>query len=431
MKLPWDKNYLKITLHGILLVGAAYILIRLIDSAAYILTNMGGIVDSISGFFSGIFSVFSVVIIAFVIAYLLDPAADFFQRHYTSMMEKRVRPFLRKRLGKIALYRKLVGTPKEKNSKKASTRRTAGTLIVFVIIGLLLTVVISLLVNRIGGGHMEGLVKAISTGAISAVAQISVWYETLQVTLAEWGVGDYTADIVAGVVDALKSILTTVPKNITGIAANAGAIIGTVLVAFVVSFYFMRDKTTILTTTKKVAVTFLPERLERRISGFMHEINVVFAGYIRGRLTDAAIMSVLLSVGLSIVGVPFAVPIGIFSGLVNVIPYFGGITAFVISVLVALLAGDPSRAFWAAIVVLGLQQIDSIFIEPRVVGQKVELSPALVMISLAVGGNLFGVAGMVFAVPVCAILKIFISRYMKYALRMRELSKAGVGAEEE
>ena len=422
MKLPWDKNYLKITLHGILLVGAAYILIRLIDSATYILTNLGGILSSISGFFNGLFSVFSVVVIAFVIAYLFDPAVDFFQRHYASVMEKHCRPFVRKQLEKIPLYRKLADKPKEKE-KSPSEKRTAGVLLVFLTVGLVLTGIVMFLVNRIGGGRLEGLVKVTSASVLDAVTQLSGWYASLQITLAEWGVGDYTADIVAGIVDALTAFLKTIPKSITDIATNAGGIIGTGMIAVVVSFYFMRDKKALLARTKVVAVTFLPARIERIISGVLHEVNEVFSGYVRGRLTDAMIMAVLLSIGLSIVGVPFAVPIGIFAGLSNIVPYFGGIVAFVVSMMASLVAGEPARALWAALVVLGLQQVDSMFIEPRVVGQKVELSPMLVMISLAVGGNLFGVSGMLFAVPVCAVLKIFVSRYINRAVRMKKLSE--------
>jgi len=424
MKLPWDKNYLKIALHVVLAAAAIYITVLLIDSAAFVLTNMKNILDSVSSFISGLLSVFSVVVIAFVIAYLLDPAVDFFQKHYTRFMEKRLRPFLQRQFNKIPMYRKLRGEPKPK-VRPQFAKRTAGALLAYLAIAVVLSVVITLLVRYIGGGSMEGMGTAVIDGANKAYIQITELYAGLRVTLEEWGVAEDLSNMISDLVNMLRDFIRTIPDGIGSVATATGGMIGTSLIAIVVAFYLMRDKAYILARTKTIAVTFLPERLERRISGFLHEINEVFSGYIRGRLTDSLIMSALLSIGLSVIGVPFAIPIGIFSGLANIIPYFGGIMAFVISVFSALLAGNPTLAFWAALVVFALQQIDSMFIEPRVVGQKVELSPALVMIALAVGGNLFGVTGMVFAVPVFAIFKIFISRYVKRAARMRELERGG------
>jgi len=424
MKLPWDRNYLKIALHVILTAAAIYIAVLLIDSAAFVLTNIEGILQAVSEFFGRLFSVFAVVVIAFVIAYLLDPAADFFQRKHTKFMEEKASPFMRKQLGKIPLYRKLVGTPKAKKKDTAPrTKRTAGALIVYIIILSLLAGLITLLARRIGGGNWEDIGEGLINSANSAYILITELYANLRTTLQEWGMSEDLSNMLSDFVNMLKEFVRTIPNHITSIAGAAGGIIANVLIAVVVGFYFLRDKTHILARVRAISAAFLPERAHRRIGNFLHEANDVFAGYIRGQLTDALIMSVLFSIGLSIVGVPFAVPIGIFSGLSNIIPYFGAIVAFVISMAASLLSGDPSRALWAAVMILGLQQIDGMFIVPRVVGQKVELSPALVMISLAVGGNLFGVPGMVFAVPLCALAKIIITRIVKRRERMKAIEE--------
>ena len=437
MKLPWDKKYLKIALHVILTAAVIYIAFLLIDSAAFVLTNMEGILGSLSSFVGRLFSVFAVVVIAFVIAYLLDPAADFFQRKYTKFMEEKAVPFMRKQLWKIPLYRKLVGAPKAKKKtvpkkdapgKDASpgTTRTAGALIVYLIVLSVIAAIVIWLVRRIGGGQWQDIGEGIITWANGAYLLVTELYADLRVTLEGWGIPQEQSDMLSDLVNALRDFIRTIPNQITGIAGAAGSIIANVLIAVVVGFYFLRDKAHIIRRIKGVSAAFLPEKANRRIGGFLREANEVFAGYIRGQLTDALIMSVLFSIGLSIVGVPFAIPIGIFSGLSNIIPYFGAIVAFVISMAASLLSGDPSRALWAAIMILGLQQIDGMFIVPRVVGQKVELSPALVMISLAVGGNLFGVQGMVFAVPICALAKIIISRTVKRREQMKEMEDRAV-----
>ncbi|MDR2649195.1 MAG: AI-2E family transporter, partial [Clostridiales bacterium] len=165
---------------------------------------------------------------------------------------------------------------------------------------------------------------------------------------------------------------------------------------------------------REIARLFLPYGLRtgaRRVVGDMHS---VFSGYIRGQLTDALIMAVLISVLLSVIGVDFAIVIGIFTGFSNIIPYFGAIIGFLLSVIVALISGEPIKALYAAIGVLVLQQIDAVFINPKVVGKNVELSPLLVILALSAGGTLFGMPGMILAVPVCAIAKMFLTRYIEY-----------------
>ena len=91
-----------------------------------------------------------------------------------------------------------------------------------------------------------------------------------------------------------------------------------------------------------------------------------------------------------------------------------------------LLSGEPIKALYAAIIVLVLQQIDSMIIVPRVVGKSVELHPALVILALSVFGGLFGLVGMVFAVPVTALIKLYIDRaYERKKKRLLSASQEG------
>ena len=121
-------------------------------------------------------------------------------------------------------------------------------------------------------------------------------------------------------------------------------------------------------------------------------------------------MAILISVSFSIVGIDYAVIIGLISGFSNLIPYIGAVVAFILSVSVGLLSGEPIMALYAAIIVLVLQQIDSVFIVPKVVGKSVDLHPVLVLLALSVFGTLFGIVGMIFAVPITAIIKLFLVR---------------------
>ena len=146
------------------------------------------------------------------------------------------------------------------------------------------------------------------------------------------------------------------------------------------------------------------------IKNSLGDIHAVFSGYIRGTLLDASIMAILISIGLSLINVKFAFIIGFISGFSNIIPYFGALMGFILAISVSLISGQPMQAVYSTIIMLILQQVDTIFIAPKVVGESVELSPVLVIIALSVAGQLFGLWGMVFAVPVFATIKLFASR---------------------
>ncbi|MPM89179.1 hypothetical protein SDC9_136287 [bioreactor metagenome] len=142
----------------------------------------------------------------------------------------------------------------------------------------------------------------------------------------------------------------------------------------------------------------------------LYEANRIFSGYIRGQITDAFVMASLISISFLIIGIDYPLVIGVISGFSNLIPYVGAIVAFVLSISVAFFSGTPIKALYAGIVVLLLQQLDSSVIAPRVVGNKVKLHPVFVILSLSVFGSIFGIWGMIFAVPVAAIIKVIFKR---------------------
>ena len=180
------------------------------------------------------------------------------------------------------------------------------------------------------------------------------------------------------------------------------------------------EKERILYYGRDIIKTFLPKYSEGILDS-LSEANRIFSGYIGGQLTDAIVMATLISLAFLIIGIDYPFIIGVISGFSNLIPYVGAIVAFFLAVSVALLGGSPIKAMYAAIVILLLQQLDSAVIVPKIVGNKVELHPVLVILSLSVFGSIFGIWGMVFAVPVTAIIKIIL--YRIYRKQKNRLSK--------
>ena len=100
-------------------------------------------------------------------------------------------------------------------------------------------------------------------------------------------------------------------------------------------------------------------------------------------------------------------------GLFNVIPYFGAIVAIIIAALITIFTNGFSVALWMTIIVIIVQQVDANIINPRILGNSLQISPILVIFSTSVGGAYFGVVGMFLGVPVAALIKIFVLQYIK------------------
>ena len=124
-------------------------------------------------------------------------------------------------------------------------------------------------------------------------------------------------------------------------------------------------------------------------------------------------MGILATVAMSIIGVRYSVLLGFMIGLFNIIPYFGAIIAVAISILITIITGGISQAIIMTIVVVILQQIDANIINPKIIGNSLEMSPILIIFAVTVGGAYFGVLGMFLAVPVAAVLKIVVNDYIE------------------
>ena len=122
---------------------------------------------------------------------------------------------------------------------------------------------------------------------------------------------------------------------------------------------------------------------------------------------------------MSIMGVKYAVLLGFMIGLFNMIPYFGAIIAVIIATLITLLTGGFWQALTMVIVVTILQQVDANIINPKIIGTSLKISPLLVIFGVTVGGAYFGVWGILLAVPLIAVLKLFIIDYIEYKNKLK------------
>lgn len=199
-------------------------------------------------------------------------------------------------------------------------------------------------------------------------------------------------------------------KSVIGVASG----IFDVFVSVVVSVYILLQRGSIIRFFKKLTMAIFDEKICEKIGTYVDSTNRIFFKFISGQLIDGIIVGILVTIGMSIIGVKYAILLGFMIGLFNIIPYFGAIVAVAISILITIITGGVSQTLIMAIVVIILQQIDSNIINPKIIGNSLEISPLLVIFAVTVGGAYWGVLGMFLAVPVAAVLKIIIDDWIEY-----------------
>mgnify|MGYP004633261441 CR=1 FL=1 len=198
-------------------------------------------------------------------------------------------------------------------------------------------------------------------------------------------------------------------KGVLGVASG----IFDVFVTIIVSIYILLQRTRIIEFFKNVTIAIFGEKMYNQISKYVHNSNQIFFKFISGQLIDAVVVGILVTIAMSIIGVKYSILLGFMIGLFNIIPYFGAIVAVGLSILITIITGGLSQAFWMALVVIILQQIDSNIINPKIIGDSLEISPLLVIIAVTIGGAYFGVLGMFLAVPIAAVFKIIINDWIE------------------
>ncbi len=173
------------------------------------------------------------------------------------------------------------------------------------------------------------------------------------------------------------------------------------IIALVISFYLLKDKDYFM----GLAEYMIPVRMRQGASKVCGDINKILTGFIRGQLLIALVIAILATIGFLLIDMNFAILMGIITGIANIIPYFGPILGGIPVAVVGLME-SPSKALWAVVVVLVIQQLESGVITPKIIGDSVGIHPVFIILSLFIAARFYGLAGLIFAVPVAAIIKI-------------------------
>lgn len=212
---------------------------------------------------------------------------------------------------------------------------------------------------------------------------LAKWIEDLQIPEKIYNLAEYIPDLL------MKTF---------GVTANFLSVVIDVLLGFVLSVYILAEKNHLKDQGQRLGRRFCSSEKYSLISKYLKLVSEKFSNFISGQLTEAFVLGALCFIGMRIFGFEYAVLISTIIGLTNLIPIVGPIIGTVPSAFILFLA-DPKAAVWFIVYIIVLQQIESNFIYPRVVGNSMGLPALWVSVAVIVGGGLQGVFGMVVAIP--------------------------------
>ncbi len=198
--------------------------------------------------------------------------------------------------------------------------------------------------------------------------------------------------------EAVGQMLVQTPKS----ALRLGSLL---ILVPLFSFFFLRDGRKILRTT----ISLAPNRHFEMAHDLSYHISKQMAHFIRGRILEALIVGLVVMAGLSLTDIRYAPILGLFAGITNLVPYIGPIVGMIPGILIALTdLGMGGQFWWIVIVYILVAQVivDNFILIPILISRVSNLHPLWVLIAIIMGGKLYGILGMIIGVPVASILKI-------------------------
>ncbi len=229
---------------------------------------------------------------------------------------------------------------------------------------------------------------------------------------------DYILQASESIRDIANNLLVYLYNSIMSLISNIGSSTLTIVTSFIINIYMLAEKEDILARGRRFIHAYFDDKKSRQILLIFSKANKIFKSFLNGKLLDSSIVGIICVIAFAFAKVPYAPLMGTLIGFFNIIPYFGPIIGSVPVVLVSFFI-DPPKALTALIIIIIIQQIDANFLDPKIVGENVGVSPFWIITSVTVGGNLFGIPGMVLGVPVVVLLKTIVEE----SIEMRLLEK--------
>ena len=374
MKLYTNKKYNTIALYAIIVIAVNVLLVMAVFKFNAILKILGKILD-----------VMMPIIWGLAIAFLMNPLVVTTER----------------------IYKRVFKNPKRPKIMRAISVTVASLIFLGIVAGII-AVIVPEFANSFNEivDNFSNLIDKAQDGLNKMLKNYPKAQEFITKKLNEFG-----------------SDLTKMQPMIDNILSGAMGFVNIIYhfaLGFIVSIYLLFSKETHLAQTKKIIFANFKRPTAEKILHFGNDANLVFSGFISGKIIDSIIIGIICFIGLTIIGMPYNVLISVIVGATNVIPFFGPFIGAIPSAILMFLV-EPKMVIWLLIFIFMLQQFDGNILGPKILGGSTGLPAIWVMISLFIGGGLFGFVGMLLAVPTFALIYKTVKENVNDKLKKRKM----------
>lgn len=366
----------KVILYGII----AFVVSAMIFISYFLISNIDSLFLGIMWFINKLLGALKPILLAFVLAYILNRPVTFIERFFS-----------------------------KSKSRRGFSVATLYFIIVDILIGIILFIVPMVKQNIVA---LISDFPRFSTVIEGNINQSIQWINNIN-WMNNIGITNYISRFTKGSSGVLDSVV--------GFAGSFTQGIANFILALILAIYLLLNKQKMLKLVKDLLGIFCGEKIKNGVIREGKEINIIIGSYITGMLTDALIIFIIYAIGLSAIGHRYFLLLAITIALLNLIPYFGALVGGTIAVTLGLFQGVP-MALGTLIFVIVVQVLDGNVMQPKIVGNKVGLGPIAVITAVLVFGSFWGILGMLVAVPSMALLKTIVVRFIEN--RRQEVSNS-------
>ncbi len=339
---------------------------------AYALINILSDKEIVKHYSNSLFELLKPFLIAFTIAYLVNPIANLFE-------------------------------------SKLKINRFFSTLLSYTIF-LLVLIFFVFLIGPIIVNNIVDIIKQIPM----YINQI----ENILESVLDANTIEYLYPIFLDFLENIKNLLPTITSFIANSLSQAVNttinIVSSVMNSFVttfLSFYIVLERDKILSFFNKLTYALVGPSKHSLLRELIVTLNTNIGKYFASKMLDSMIVGLISAIVLTFVGSKYSLLLGFIMIFANMIPYFGPIIGMIPAVIINLFY-NPTVSLYCIIGLFIVQQLETVFIEPKIVGKNLNLSPFLTLTSISIGGSLFGILGMILSIPVMGVIKIYVERFI-------------------
>ena len=306
--------------------------------------------------------------------------------------------------------------------KSRKARRGVSILVVFLSLFLVLALVLFIVIPEIAR-TFESLGSMLPGFLESATA----WFDRMMLKFPF--VKDYMVNFdlsLENIGETLLDVLVVGGNSLADFTVNflSGFLGGAlnVLLGFIFAIYILFDKENLGRQVRRILYAYFPQNRVDQLLGVTSLISDIFQKFVTGQLTESVILGMMFVVAMLIFGFPYAVVVGVLVTITALIPIVGAFIAMFIGAFL-IFVNSPTQAMWFIVLFLVLQQIEGDLIYPKVVGNSIGLPALWVLAAVMVGGGLFGVLGILLAVPICSVTYVLLKRNVAQELEKKDIDE--------